>query len=163
MKKILYIAMAVLSTSFAQAQTKDRQVVASGGAFVTTPTAIVSYTVGETAIQFLSASGASLSQGFQQASNAGASIEGVQSLDAVVSTYPNPFVSFIEIKTDKILSGAAFQLADAMGKMIQITPAEIVKGKHWRIEIATIATGNYLLNIVAEGKQGSFLVTHVAP
>ncbi len=163
MKKILYTAIIVLSTSFAQAQTKDRQVVASGGAFATTPTAIVSYTVGETAIQFLSASGASLSQGFQQASNAGTSIEGVKSLDAVVSTYPNPFVSFIEIKTDKMLSDAAFQLADATGKMIQITPAEIVKGKHWRIEIATLATGNYWLNITAEGKQGAYALTHIAP
>lgn len=161
MKKIFFCAIAVLSASFAQAQSKDRDVIASAGGFVTTPTAIVSYTVGEMAVQYLSASGASLSQGFQQASNAGVSIDGFKNLDVMVSAFPNPFVNFVEIKTDKMLKGATFQLADVTGKMIPITPTEIAPGKHWRIDVIHLATGNYWLSITAEGQQGTYALTHI--
>ena len=84
-------------------------------------------------------------------------------IGTVTYTHLDVYKRQIEIKTDKMLSDAAFQLADATGKMIRITPAEIVKGKHWRIEIATLATGNYWLNITAEGKQGAYALTHIAP
>ena len=162
MKNLLFIALAIFSASMANAQSKDRQVIANAGGYITTPTAIVSYTLGETAINYLSNPGASLSQGFQQASNAGASIEGFKNLDAVVSTFPNPFVDFVEIKTDKMLDGASFRLVDAMGKTIQISPSEISKGKHWRIDIASLASGNYLLSIIAKGKQGTYTLTHIS-
>lgn len=162
MKKILFAAIAVWSTSYAQAQTKDRQVIASGGAFVTTPTVQLSFTVGETAIQYLSASSASASQGFQQASNAGASIGNVNHIDAQVSTYPNPFVSFIEVKSDNLLNGTGFQLTDASGKNTPILVTEIAPGKHWRIDVPQLAQGNYWLSISAEGKQGNFALTHLA-
>ncbi|MFA6150631.1 MAG: hypothetical protein WC716_04865 [Chitinophagaceae bacterium] len=163
MKKIFFCAIAMLNAFFAQAQSKDRDVIAGSGGFVTTPIAIVSYTLGETAIDYLSASGAIASQGFQQASNTGASIYSVKNMDAAVSTYPNPFLHFVEIKTDKMLNEPVFQLADATGKMIQITPVEMVKGKHWRIEIPNIATGNYWLNIIAEDKKGTYILMHIAP
>lgn len=161
MKKIFYIAMAVLITSFAQAQTKDRQVVASGGAFVTTPTVQVSFTVGQTAIQYLSASGASLSQGFQQANNAGSSIGNVNHIDAQVSTYPNPFVNFIEVKSDQLLHNATFQLIDANGKSISISSVEMQADKYWRIQMGEIASGNYWLTIAAEGNQSTYPLTHI--
>ncbi len=163
MKKIFFVAMAMLSAAIAQAQTKDRDVIASSGRFVSTPTVQVSYTVGETAIQYLSATGASLSQGFQQTNNVGSSIVGVKSLDAVVSTYPNPFVNFIEIKTDIMLNDPVFRLVDANGKSIQISKTEIENGKHWRIDIDALAAGSYWLSIYSEGKQSSYLLTHTAP
>lgn len=162
MKNILFLALLIFTASSVNAQSKDRQVISSGGTFVSTPTAIVSYTVGETAIQYLSAPGASLSQGFQQASNAGASIEGFKNLDAVVSTFPNPFVNFIEIKSDKMLVNPSFQLVDATGKTIQTQPIEMTIGKHWRINVAQIASGNYWLSIIAEDKQGTYTLTHIS-
>lgn len=163
MKRIFFYAIAMLNAFFAQAQSKGRDIIAASGGFVTTPTAIVSYTLGETAIDYLSASGAIASQGFQQTSNTGSSIYGVKSLDAAVSTYPNPFVHFVEIKSDKMLNEPVFQIADAKGKMIQIAPVEIVKGKHWRIEVANIAAGNYWLNIIAGDKKGTYVLMQNAP
>lgn len=162
MKKILFAAIAVWSTSYAQAQTKDRQVIASGGAFVTSPTVQVSFTLGETAIQYLSASGAIASQGFQQAKNVGASIGNVKHIDAQVSTYPNPFVSFIEVKSEQLLHNATFQLIDVHGKSIPISSVVMQADKHWRIEVGEIASGNYWLSISAEGKQGNYALTQLA-
>lgn len=154
--------MAVLSTSFAQAQSKDRQVIASGGGFVTKPTVQVSFTVGEMAIQYLSASGASLCQGFQQANNAAASIGNINHIDAQVSVYPNPFINFIEVRSDKMLHNATFQLIDANGKTISISSIEMQVGKYWRIQLSEIASGNYWLTIATEGNQSTYSLTHLS-
>lgn len=160
MKNILFLALLIFAASSVNAQSKDRQVISSGGTFVNTPTAIVSYTVGEIAIQYLTAAGASLSQGFQQANNWGTSIKTANSIEATISTYPNPFVNFIEIKSDKMLVNPSFQLVDATGKTIQTQPIEMTIGKHWRINVAQIASGNYWLSIIAEDKQGTYSLTH---
>lgn len=163
MKHILLITLGIFGLSFAQAQSIDRQVIAVGGGFTTTPTAQVSYTVGETAIQYLSVSGASLSQGFQQAGTTTTAIGKVRRVDAQLNIYPNPFVQYIEVKSDKILNGVAFRLIDASGKQIPIAGKEMQAGKHWRIQLDHIATGNYWLTITAGANQSTYPLTHTAP
>lgn len=162
MKKIAFISFCFLGINNAQAQTKDRQVVANGGGFVSTPTVQVSFTVGETVTKYLSASGASLCQGFQQANNAGASIWNANRIDAQVSTYPNPFVNFIEVRSDKLLHNPTFQLIDANGKSILISIVEMQAGKYWRIQMDEIASGNYWLSIATEGNQSTYALTHLS-
>jgi len=163
MKTIIFCIVAICSIAGAQAQSKDRDVIASTGGYVTTPSVQVSFTLGETAIQFLNASGASISQGFQQPNNVGAASVASPNLDAVITTYPNPFVSFLDIKTDRSLENPSLQLTDATGKTIPTNPTNVIPGKHWRIQIGALPTGNYWLTIRAGGKLGCFLLTHIAP
>lgn len=161
MKKILLITSCFCSLMAAQAQSIDRQVVASGGRFAGTGAASISYTVGETAIQYLSASGASVSQGFQQSSSNSTGIKTIHPIDAAISTYPNPFVRFIDVKSDKTLSAAAFQLIDINGKTVPVTSTELQAGKYWRIQMGELSAGNYWLKITSGNSSSSFPLTHL--
>jgi hypothetical protein len=162
MKHALLILAGILWVSAVQAQSKDRDVVASGGVYATNSMAQLSFTIGETAIQYLSASGASLSQGFQQGNSAGTAIHNINGIDATIHPFPNPFASAIEIKSDKILADIAFQLIDVYGKIIPMKSVEERSGKYWRLQTNELPPGNYWLNITAGGKQSRFPLTHLA-
>lgn len=151
----------MLIVSTGQAQSIDRHVIASGGSFITTGTASISFTIGETAIQYLSASGASLSQGFQQSNSNSTGIHTIHPIDAAISTYPNPFVRFIEVKSDKALDNATFRLVDIDGKAIPVASYEIQSGKYWRIQMGELASGNYWLTITSGSNRSSFQVVHL--
>lgn len=163
MKNILSIAVGIFCTGIVQAQSIDRQVVASGGNFTATGNASLSFTIGETAIQYLSASGISVSQGFQQSGAGSTGIHAIRPIDAIISTYPNPFVRFIEVKSDKKLDNATFQLADINGKSIPLAGNELQAGRYWRLQAGELAAGNYWLTIVSGDSQSSFQLMHPAP
>ena len=163
MKNILLIVLCISCFATVQAQGIDRQVLASGGSFASAGGASISFTVGETAIQYLSASGASISQGFQQAGSSSTGIHSIFPIDATISAFPNPFVRFIDVKSDKMLVDATFQLVDVTGKAIPIHIMELQPGKYWRLQLSEISTGNYQLAIKSGGCQSSFPLTRLAP
>jgi len=161
MKNIFFIAWLIYVSLSAQAQNIDRQVLAGNGGYVITGTAQLSFTLGETAIQYLSTSGVSLSQGFQQTNNSSASINPSSSIHAQISTYPNPFMSFIEVKCDQILDDATLYMMDVSGKAIPFSSIETVPGKQWHVEIGEIPAGNYWITISSGDKQSSFSLIHI--
>ncbi len=162
MKKTVLIIVAVCSASIVQAQSKDREVVASGGGYSTTTGAQVSFTIGESVIQYHAQPAASLSQGFQQPDNNATSVFHVRGMAVKVSVYPNPFVSAIDITSEKKLNNVIFRLTDVSGKLIPIVSKEMRPGTHWRIQPEDVAAGNYWLTIDAEGKQNTYPLTHIA-
>jgi hypothetical protein len=160
MKKTLLIACCVRCITIAQAQSIDRQVVANGGSFASNSSASVSYTVGEMAIQYVSASSASLSQGFQQTGGNNTDIHTIQPIDATISTYPNPFIHFVAIKSDRMLASAAFKLVDVNGKSIPVQVVETQQSQAWQIQTGDLAAGNYWLTITSGIYQSNFSLTH---
>jgi hypothetical protein len=163
MKIIFLTAMGIIGYSLTMAQGIDRHVIASGGGTVATPSAQVSFTIGETAIQYLSASGASLSQGFQQNWENSTGIRDINRIDATLRIFPNPFMDFVTIKSNKRLTGTIFRLTNAIGKTIPLSAKEIQQGIHWRISTGHLTVGSYWLTIVSEGYQRTFSLSHVSP
>jgi hypothetical protein len=162
MKKIVSVIVSVMCAIFADAQTKDRDVVASGGGYATTSGAQVSFTVGESVIQYHAQPGASLSQGFQQPNSSTTSVLNVMGSDVTLNVYPNPFIRTIEVNSEKQLKGASFRLTDVSGKEIKMVAREQHAGTRWRIALDNIAAGNYWLTIEAQGKQVIHPLTHIA-
>jgi len=163
MKNIFFCAIAILNVALAQAQSKDRDVIASTGGYVSTPTVQMSFTIGETATQYLSSAGTSISQGFQQSNENTTGIRNLNKVNATLNVYPNPFIENIEVKSDKKLSHPSFSMIDATGRSIQITSTEIENGKRWRIAIGNVAVGNYWLTITSEGYVNTIALTHTTP
>jgi|GEM_PF-4728259 len=161
MKNIFFIAWLIYVSLSTQAQNIDRQIVSGSGGYVITGTAQLSFTLGEMAIHYLSTSGLNLSQGFQQTNNSNASISTSSDINVQVSTYPNPFIGFIEVKCDQILDDATFHIVDAGGKKIQVSPKEIETGKQWHIEMGELPAGNYWMTIGSGDKQSSFSLIHI--
>lgn len=163
MKKLFLISLTVMGAAATKGQSIDRTVIACTGGYATTASAQLSYTVGEVAIQYLSVSGGpSVSQGFQQSSNGSTSIQSLGELNVKLSAFPNPFANIIEVKTDKSLDGVSFRLCDAMGKMISVQTTEMNKGKHWKIETGTLASGTYWLTVATSTQQSSYSLMHFA-
>lgn len=82
MKKIVLLSTFIGLTLNSNAQAIDRSVIGSNGTYLTHPNAQVSFTLGETAIQYLSASGAIVRQGFQQNNNNTTGIKNYNNLGA---------------------------------------------------------------------------------
>ncbi len=163
MKKISLIVLVLVGDYLCQAQSIDRKVIASGGGVVSTPAVQLSFTIGETAIQYLSASGMSLCQGFQQVGANPTSIHKVNRMGAQLSIYPNPFVKDIAIKSNKKLSNVAFSMIDITGRRVAITSEELDNGRHWHIQVSNIAAGNYWLRISARDYENAIPLIQAAP
>lgn len=102
MKRKLIIAALLLVTVPAISQTKQSDVVASAGGFVTTGNVSVSYTVGEPVTGTLSAGNVVLSQGFQQGYiEVDDDIESALASD--VRLYPNPVKSILYVEFGEAL------------------------------------------------------------
>lgn len=163
MKKLFLIALGVAGSFLAQAQRIDRQVIASSGGIGASSGVQVSFTIGETAIQYLSASGVSLSQGFQQSENHFTGIRNINRIDAQVSIYPNPFIQYIEVKSDIKLNKPNFSMTDVTGRNVQISSEEIENGKHWRVQISNVDAGYYWLTVAAEDYVQTIPLSHITP
>lgn len=152
-----------MSNYIGRAQSIDRQVLAGGGGQANTATIQLNFTIGETAIQYLSTSGISLSQGFQQTAGNTTGMRNTNKTGAQLSIYPNPFVQYIAVRSDKKLSGPTFILTDEAGRNIAVSSKELEKGVHWRIEVRNIAAGHYWLKIKAKDYENTIPILHTAP
>ena len=79
-----------------------------------------------------------------------------------IDIFPNPFVHYIEISSVEILQKPSFQLVDVLGRAVAVNLIELEKGKNWKIEIGSLASGNYWLTITNGIQQSSFSLNHVA-
>ena len=152
MKKINLVMASILLISSGFAQDIDRQVVANAGGFTTTSTVQLSYTLGETVIEYLSTPEAILSQGFQQENAETVSLQDLEGTEFQLIAYPNPFINSIEIKSEQLIDDANFELTDVNGKIVPIHLQEIAGGSHWKIVLLNPSMGNYFLTISAFGQ-----------
>lgn len=157
--KNVFNAAVILLVCFsvaANAQTVSPNVFSSAGAFSTSSTNSLSYTIGEPMITTLSSSSVILTQGFQQPSllnvDAVNYING-EKYDIVV--YPNPTEGLINVSV-KAINGKNISLRvfDVLGRDIYATANVLSNGEYFTVlDFASFAQGIYFLSVYSEGQK----------
>ena len=168
MKEIIILATFFCYTQSIQAQSIQRNVVASAGINNTVSSIRLTSTVGETVTSTLSQSNYRLTQGFQQGNITVARIANGEntteinsdesttsrtddSFDKIkfkVNVYPNPTTEYINIKLEEMSEMKLMMyLTDLTGRMIE---ARTLYSIETRLEFNSIAPGKYILNITSE-------------
>jgi len=150
------VILLVCFTVTANAQTVSPNVFSSAGAFTTSSTNSLSYTIGEPMITTLSSSSVILTQGFQQPSllnvDAVNYING-EKYDIVV--YPNPTEGFINVSI-KAINGKdiSLQVFDVLGRNIYTTGNVLSNGEYLTIlDFTSFTQGIYFLSVYSEGQK----------
>ncbi|MEA2106001.1 MAG: T9SS type A sorting domain-containing protein [Bacteroidota bacterium] len=147
MKKTILILVVCLLCGYTFSQSISSQVIASAGEYSETSEIIVSWTLGEIAIETLESSTVILSQGFQQGYYEITSIEKLLENNVAIKVYPNPATDYIYIsfESDEIKS-VVIELYDLEGKII-------LKGKRYhsegpyKINLSGLSSSQYFLRI----------------
>ncbi len=162
MKKYILITIVIFSANFLNAQSIDRSVLANGGQTFIEPTAQISFTLGELAINYLTVSGGpTLSQGFHQGDAGPTSVTSLNKLSAKIQAYPNPFSGYVIISADKTIANPSFQAFDALGKKQAIEVSETTLGLAWKIEMNQAPRGIYFVTINSGNEQGQLILNHL--
>ena len=140
----------------ALAQSIERDVVASGGAYETSANMSLSYTVGEPVIETKSTSSIVLTQGFQQTNVEPVGIE-VPAKNLSISAYPNPTASrvVLELETAKEKE-VSVQVFDVQGKALKapVTKEALRGEQRFTIDLSEYAAGTYMLGLTnTKGKR----------
>lgn len=156
--KYLFFINALCFAFFAtQAQTLDRQVIASSGQYFENSNFNVQATIGETVIPTLTSGNVILTQGFQQPdSTVTVNVENTL-VSLGFSLFPNPTATqfSLYLKSDKAIT-IVMQLFDLQGK--EITQAKTVSFQNTFTEVFDIqqlAAGQYTLRL--QDKTGKML------
>lgn len=152
MKNMVVPVLLLLCVHFSNAQSIERQVIASGGDYAMVDGLSLSFTIGELAILPLETSSLLLSQGFQQGELAiSTSIQNPSKLQFLV--YPNPTKGWVHISlTEKVKTSLKISILDGQGQLCrqQITSND-VEG----LNLTQLPTGSYFILIEnAQGKRG---------
>jgi len=145
MKKLFVFICALAAGGVVIAQTLDRQVVSSGGAYATAGNVSLSYTIGEVAVATLTGGNLILTQGFQQPDGAPVGIS-EPPFTGSIKVYPNPTddIIMVEITTDQ--SDLVLELSNALGQQLLSQELPLDGGTYsGQVDMQTYAAGNYLL------------------
>lgn len=150
MKKILIIAFvfAGIIQSFAQSAKLD--VIASSGEFFSNSSHSLSWTLGECVIETFTASGNSLTQGFQQSGYVITSINQLTFDDFSIIVYPNPVSDLITIlvQTENSFQKLVLvKLLDSQGKILldKKFSTDLIQ-----LDMSQYSGGFYLLKVANE-------------
>ena len=151
MKNIL-IFFLVMLTALLQGQKADPQVLATAGDFSQGGSISLSYTIGELAVQTLSAPGLILTQGFQQPGESVTGISIPAEQEWTLKTWPNPVTDILflqvvsELQTDLVV-----ETYDILGRLHRVHKFEspLQKDPH-SIDMRGMESGIYILKIRAE-------------
>jgi hypothetical protein len=152
MKKIL-LGTVLMISGMSHSQSASPDVIASAGAHFAIPSMQMSWTLGETVTQTVSAGSTTFTQGFQQAN---ISLIGVETLvdDVNISVYPNPISDFLTIEVSNSALNSQLFLIDASGKnLLSQTVTEV----DFILDFTPYAKGTYYLNF--KNDQGQVLQT----
>lgn len=139
----------------AMAQTKvERQVIGSTGAS-SSGSLHVTYTVGESVINTLTAPGLILTQGFQQPT---AIITGIALPDGIaweVKHYPNPVVNTLHVEIGGDVQGSILlHVLDVQGRTVHFETIEKFTPQYLhRLQVDAWPAGTYFLNLSSESGQ----------
>lgn len=168
MKEIIIVATFICYSLSIQAQSLQRNVIASSAINSTVSTIRLTSTVGEAVTSTLTQSNYKITQGFQQGKITVARIATIEKSKEIenpestsnriennldenkfkVSVYPNPASEYINIKLEEMSEGnLMMHLTDLTGRMIA---ARTLSSIETRLEFNSIASGKYILNITSE-------------
>jgi len=123
----------------------SQQVVSSAGATSQTSSGGISYTIGEAITETHTASGKTLTQGFQQTKLVITAIHETKDLGYTLTAYPNPANDFVKLSvSDSKVNGLRYVLYDLNGKIIsskQLDNTEMV------IPFSDAASASYILKV----------------
>lgn len=151
-KSTLFIAIAALSCTWANAQSIERQVIGScGGSF--SGGFQVDWTAGETVTATASGGSTILTQGFQQPPQA------VNAVKTVVTSgllaFPNPTNNLVTVEwKDQIFSGS-LSVFDASGREVMNKKLSAVS--NYQLDLTTMAPGVYNLKLLGEDRKISIV------
>lgn len=143
------------ATSALQAQVKDKELVSSAAdTYVINPDAIITWTIGETAIDTYTSNSVMFVEGFHQPAIAIVVVEEAPGFKNSVSVFPNPAVEYISIRLDESASGllkaasmpkkVRAELLDIGGQLVY---KEDFEGADHKIDVHLLANGMYLLRL----------------
>ena len=111
------LALAVTLTGVSQA-IRAQEAVLPGGNFHSNGTASISWSLGEAVIQTLRTTDNIITQGFQQSRLTVTSVKEIPGLKMIISAFPNPTNSHINIKVDGEIENLTFTVYDINGRVV---------------------------------------------
>lgn len=153
MKKILFLFFAVTVVIQTFGQTNRLDVIAPSGGFFSNSSNSLSWTLGECVTETFTATGNTLTQGFQQSKFVVTSINQLTIEGISVNVYPNPVSDFINIsvKTENnIQKPVMVELFDSQGKTLFLKEFSI---DLIQIDMSQYAGGIYLLKVANQKNQ----------
>ncbi|WP_158867906.1 T9SS type A sorting domain-containing protein [Maribellus comscasis] len=143
MKKIRLILLILLIASLSFAQ----EVISTAGETQSNSGYELSWTVGETVINTLSAENTILTQGFHQSKLIITAVEELIESNNQVNVFPNPTAQFAIIKFDQLPEKNIYNLFNINGKLLSSKEIEYTETQ---IDLTPYANGSYLLKIIQE-------------
>ncbi len=153
----------LLCGSAALAQQTETEVIANAGeSYKTASDMILSWTIGEMAIETYSDGNIIMAQGFHQPKVKVTAMTEVAGFKNDISLYPNPAVEYINIRlSDKFsresLVNVTAELRDITGKLVFKSE---FSGSSYSIDLQQIANGSYILQLTSaqEKSLGSYKI-----
>ena len=153
----LILAVSFAALSYAQDYTIVMQVVASAGGYFNSTSAGVSmsWTLGEVAYTTLTAGGYMLTQGFQQGNLFTTDVEKPEIPGSDMKIYPNPasVEFFIKINSPTAKGKSTAEVYDITGKKLINTELSLVENEPYRIPIAELKSGIYMIRVTVESSK----------
>jgi len=158
-KRIISIAIcfSLLTTGISNAQTIEREVVASAGDYFVAPTFSLSWTLGEPVVETVSNDYIMLTQGFQQSDFKITAIKEPLAGLFDISVFPNPTADVLNIRInsakDEIIT---VQLYSMTGEKVI---SEKTREKNIQLNLADLSSASYLLSL--RKLDGGLITTYV--
>lgn len=114
---IRVLALAVTLTGVSQA-IRAQEAVLPGGNFHSNGTSSISWSLGEAVIQTLRSADNIITQGFQQSRLTVTSVKEIPGLKMIISAFPNPTNSYINLKVDGEIENLTFAVYDISGRVV---------------------------------------------
>ncbi len=143
MKRILFILIGGVITSYSSAQSLDPQVISTAGTSFVSGGNVLDWTLGEPATFTLN-NGNLLTQGFHQPELTAVAIGNIYDNDGI-TVFPNPTADFIQVKFEKGNENNTLELFSVEGKLIlsQQTNSNTTS----QIDMSPYSNGTYMLRI----------------
>jgi len=150
MKKRILLIPACLFSLLSNAQTIERAVISSGGAYIEQGLHTLSYSVGQLSTETVTSSNNILTQGFQQPEDFFTAIHEVKTNDRLITVYPNPVTSEIHvgIKSQSIPE-FRLEVMDIMGKLV-MGEMKVYSNTENVIDLSMLVPGSYIIRVTDE-------------
>ncbi|GIV32717.1 MAG: hypothetical protein KatS3mg031_0252 [Chitinophagales bacterium] len=138
--------LCILHATESKAQTIERDVIATGGDYFTSPVINVSWTLGEPVTETVTNYDLTLTQGFQQGDLFKVTaIKEPLAERFDISVYPNPTTDILNISMQNPLEEPVHVCIYSMqGEKVF---SEKTQGNHFRIDLSALSTASYLLSL----------------
>ena len=145
MKRIsLYVTVCLCLLAHSQAQSTDREVVATGGTTYQNSQISMSWTLGELAISPFENNNITVSEGFHQVDQEGVPIDDLLSVFGQIKVFPNPTTHSLQVEREYGSKTLYARLTDINGKVIL---RRDIHGLAANIDLSWLAGGLYILRL----------------